>query len=573
MPLNASIETPDSLTKDNGAGHILSVCSALWRLLRPSAKGHGRAFLTAYLMSIGGISASLCAPYFLARLLDEALPAHDLALFRTYAAATVLGLLAFFAFSCVKTWFLGTLTEGIFLSLRTRIVDTVLRKPMGFFLDHTAADIITRVSNDTEHLSLLMFDYAYASLNGLTTILFFTSLMIAWEWRLGLYIALTLPCYVLILSCFQKPLTRAAKAARAKLSEQNDTLLDILSGSKEIRFYQKHVEATRRYRASATPFTMANTRSVLIGEWAYNTMETFARGIAVLPFLLGGYWICHGESFLSTGVLIAYNLYLTYIAYSLEVINVGMSKLAQTSPLVQRIQELLDFPEEKIESGASCQEWISTTCIEYRDVSYGFGPDKPLHRGFSLTIEPGEKLALMGPSGAGKTTLIELLTRRCTPHRGDILFGGVPIQEFSLPRYLLFFAYVSQTPYIFNTSVRENINAGWYDVPMDIIVDTAKRVRIHEDIMLLPHGYDSVIGKNSVELSGGQRQRLALARALVRDPEILLLDEFTSALDSAAEAAILDDLFLHFKKQTVICVTHSLAVARRFDRVVTLEKP
>lgn len=573
MPLNASGETPDSVATDNGAENILSVGSALWRLLRPSAKGRGRAFLTAYLMSIGGISASFCGPYFLSKLLDEALPAHDLALFRMYAAATVFSLLAFFAFSCVKTWFLSTFTEEIFLSLRTRVIDTVLRKPANFFLDHTPGDIITRVSNDSEHLSLLIFDYAYAGLNGLTTIIFFTGLMIAWEWRLGLYIALTLPCYALILSCFQKPLTRAAKTARSKLSEQNETTLDILSGSKEIRFYQKHVEATQRYSAAASPFTRANIRSVLIGEWAYNTMEAFARGIAVLPFLLGGYWICRGESFISTGILIAYNLYLTYLAHALEVINVGMSKLAQASPLVHRIQELLDFPEEKIESGASSREWISTTRIEYRDVWYGFGPDKPLHKGFSLTIEPGEKLALMGPSGAGKSTLIELLTRRCAPDRGDILFGGVPIQEFSLPRYLLFFAYVSQTPYIFNTSVRENINVGWYDVPMDIIVDTAKRVRIHENIMRLPHGYDSVIGKCGVELSGGQRQRLALARALVRDPEILLLDEFTSALDSAAEAAILDDIFLHFKKQTVICVTHSLTVARRFDRVVTLEKP
>lgn len=573
MTLNASGKTLDNVATGNEAKHILSVCSALWRLLRPSARGRGKAFLIAFLMSLGGIGAAFCGPYFLAVLLDEALPARDLDLFRLYAAAVVFSLLAFFVFSCVKTRFLGTLTEEVFLSLRTRIVGTLLRKPMNFFLDHTAGDMITRVSNDSEHLSLLIFDYAYAGVNGLITILFFTSVMIAWEWRLGIYTALTLPCYVLILSCFQKPLTRAAKAARAKLSEQNETMLDVLSGNKEIRIYQQYAEAARRYGDAASHFTRANIRSVLIGEWAYNTMETFARGITVLPFLLGGYWICRGESSISTGVLIAYNLYLTYIAFGLEVINVGMSKLAQASPLVQRIRELLDSPEEEIESGASSREWISSTCIEYRDVWYGFGPDKPLHRGFSLTVEPGEKLALMGPSGAGKSTLIELLTRQRVPDGGDILLGGLPIREFSLPRYLLYFAYVSQNPYIFSTSVRENISMGWYHVPMDIIVDTARRVRIHDDIMRLPQGYDSVIGRGGVELSGGQKQRLALARALVRDPEILLLDEFTSALDSAAEAAILDDLFLHFRKQTVICVTHSIAVARRFDRVVTLEKP
>ena len=178
----------------------------------------------------------------------------------------------------------------------------------------------------------------------------------------------------------------------------------------------------------------------------------------------------------------------------------------------------------------------------------------------------------MGPSGAGKSTVIDLLTRQISPDSGQILFGEQPVGDYSLPLYLLHFGYVRQRPYLFRTTVRENIATGWYDIPLDVIISVAKRVRIHDTIMALPDGYDTVIGRNGVELSGGQQQRIALARALVRDPVVLLLDEFTSALDRTTEEEILDDLFMNVQEQTIICVTHSLSVASRFDRTVMLEK-
>ena len=215
---------------------------------------------------------------------------------------------------------------------------------------------------------------------------------------------------------------------------------------------------------------------------------------------------------------------------------------------------------------------METTRIEYRNISFSRASYKPILRNYSLIIEPGDKVAIIGPSGAGKSTLIDLLTRHIEPEQGEILFDGRPISSYSLPIYLQHFAYVRQTPYLFRTTVRENIATGWYDVPLDIIIDAAKRVHIHEAIMKMPIGYDTVIGTTGSNLSGGQRQRIALARALVREPAILLLDEFTSSLDHTTEEAILDDLFSSFAKQTIICVTHSQSVASRFDRVEIIEK-
>jgi ATP-binding cassette subfamily B protein len=191
--------------------------------------------------------------------------------------------------------------------------------------------------------------------------------------------------------------------------------------------------------------------------------------------------------------------------------------------------------------------------------------------GFSLRIEPGEKVAITGPSGAGKSTLVRLLLRFLLPSSGELLFGDRPVQDYDLGFYCTFFGYVSQSTHLFGLPIGENIAMGWYGVPEERIREVAGLVRLDPVIRRLPEGYDTVIGSGGTRLSGGQEQRLALARALVREPEVLVLDEFTSGLDREVEDAILDDLFRVFADQSILCITHSESVAARFDRVVRLD--
>ncbi|MBF0529708.1 MAG: ABC transporter ATP-binding protein [Deltaproteobacteria bacterium] len=342
MKPDESTPLNDSRSATMKGGTIFSLYADLWKLLKPGMAGHGGAMVAAYLLSLAGIVATFSGPWFLAAILDQALPARNSLQFFQEAAGVLFSLAAYFICSLLKTYYLSALSEHLFLSLRIRLVSTLLKKAARFFSRHETGDLITRVSNDTEHLSQLVFDYVFAGLNGLTMIVLFVILMLTWEWRLGLYTTLTLPGYVLLLSLMQKPISRAAKTARARLSDQNDTMLDILSGVKEIRFYQQFIAANRRFSDMAGQFTKANVRSILIGEWSFNTIELFSRFITMAPFLIGGYWICTGRESITVGTLIAYNLYLTYIAYSLEVVNVGVTKLAQAGSLIQRIRELLD---------------------------------------------------------------------------------------------------------------------------------------------------------------------------------------------------------------------------------------
>lgn len=566
---SASTPGPDA---DEEYDTVLSASRKLVELLRPGIRKHARGLALAYLISLGRICASLAISYFLGEMVDHALPHRDVERFTLYGVSIGLCLVLFYVSSLGGTWFAGRTLEHLYHDLRNRMVATVLGKSARFFREHENGDLITRISHDTESLSVLSLDYFFPNLQHLTMVLCLVLFTFSLEWRVGLYVLVTLPIYIALMSFFQRTLSRAARTARERLSEQNGTVLDILAGAKEIRLYQQLPEAARRFGEAADRFAEANIRSACIGEWSYNTMELFARALTTLPFLVGGFLIAHGVTDITVGRLVACDVALAFLDASLQNTLFGVTRLIQASPLVQRIREVLDYPEEHIEPLSGESPFMESTRIEFRDVCFAYEGGRPLLRNVNLVVEPGEKVAIMGPSGSGKSTLIDLLTRHVVPGKGVILMDGRPIESYNLPLYLLHFACVSQTPYIFRTSVLENIAAGWYDVPRDIIVDAARRVGLHEAILRLPQGYDTPLRAEGTTLSGGQRQRLALARALVRDPEVLLLDEFTSALDRATEEALLDDLLAGFRNQTILCVTHSEAVASRFDRIVHLAK-
>lgn len=552
---------------------MLAIGRRLWRLLKESLFPFRWALFGAWLLALVIAAAAFSGPFFIAHLLDEAIPNRDVRLFEEYSLAILASLGVFFLASATRSYILCLATERIFLDLRKRLVAAILRKPEPFFARHESGDLVTRVSTDTDAIALIIFDFGYASLNGITLIIIFAILMVHWEWRFALYAALALPGYLFLVSLFQKPLARASSRARERLSEQNETLLDMLAGVSEIRFYQQSRDEERRFGRAAAEFTSANIRSLLIGQLAFDAMETLARLFATFPFILAGWWLCHGSSTLSIGTLVAYNLYMTYIATVIEVINVGVYKFSQASPMIHRLQVLLDSPAEPAgEQSESTDAVPQSTRIEFRALTFSRHENQPVLRDFDLVIEPGEKVALMGPSGSGKSTLLELLTRRIVPDRGEIRLGDRPIVNLALPVYLQNFSYVRQKPHIFRATVRENIAFGWYHIPMDVVIDAAQRAKIHDAIIRLPDGYETVLGAGGAGMSGGQMQRLALARALVRDPAILLLDEFTSALDRATEDGILEDLFRLFARQTIICATHSHAVAERFARMVSMEK-
>ncbi|MFB1486965.1 MULTISPECIES: ABC transporter ATP-binding protein [unclassified Thiocapsa] len=558
----------------NRSVSMISLYSRLWRLLGPGLRGQHRALLYAYLSALIGLVALLVVPFLMTSMLNERLQEMAPAVFfvRVAAILAVLGLALLCAF--VSAYWEAFLVEGAFLDLRSRLVAALLEQPV-FCSRHQSGDLITRVSNDSDLLSRIVFDHVVPSPRHLTLILATLALLLLWNWQLGLYTTLTMSVSVYLVMRIQRPLARASARARRALSRQNDSLHDLLAGVKEIHFYQAHRAAAQRFGRNAALYTRQNRHALVLGEWSFHAIDFFTRLLSILPYIIGGYLILRGTAHLAIGDLVAYSLYLSGLTMIIGLQLFGWTKLLQAEPIIARLEALLSvsaMPAADLASATDDHLLIPESMrIEFRNVTFSYPNAKgPVLTDFSLAIEPGERLAIVGPSGSGKSTLIDLLARQIRPQRGEILLGGQPIEGYPLPAYLAHFGYVRQQPYVFHASVKDNIAVGWPGVPESIIIEAAKRVHLHRDIEQLPRGYDTQIGGNRHPLSGGQRQRIALARLLIRDPSILLLDEFTSALDRATEDAVLNNLFEIFASQSIICVTHSPLVAARFDRVLSL---
>jgi ATP-binding cassette subfamily B protein len=551
---------------------VLTSLQLMWSVLHDGMRHHKAQLLIAYAIHMVGWVAILSEPYFISLILDQALPAKSLPLFWRYASGFFLCLAVHLVCAFGRPIYLWPATEGIFLELRSRLVSTVLNKPAQFHSRSETGDLLTRISNDTETLALYLSERIFWMAAGMLMITGCVVFLLIWNHYLGLFALLALPCYAALPAVTRGPLARAALHARRKLSEQNAVLLDLLAGVHDIRFYQQAKPGAGRFRSAAEEFTRANVRAARINDWAVGSNDVFCELVSFTPFLVGGLLICLQNGGLTVGTLVAYNIYFVNIMIALTQLLAGITCLSRAEPLLRRVREILEEPEERRPETRDIDLVPEHPGIEFRDVSYHPPGRNEVLSGFNLVIEPGEKIALMGPSGSGKSTLLNLLARQIDPTKGEILFGDRNIEQYSLALYLQHFAYMTQRPHLFRVSLRDNIAMGWYHIPQDVIVEASRNVHLHDIIKALPDGYDTIIDDHGDGLSGGQKQQLLLARALVHEAAVLLLDEFTSALDHTVEEKILDTLFEVFPTATIICATHSDEVARRFSRVVHLAK-
>ncbi|BBK35704.1 ABC transporter permease [Allostella sp. ATCC 35155] len=552
------------------SGGLSGLFGLLWRVVAPGRVRHGAVLAAGFAAAVAASLCALAAPVVLQGLIDEVVPRRDLEEFLWHAGYLVATYLGFFGLWAVQVWLTVLASERIFRDLRERVVAAILDKSTAFFRTYASGDILTRLVNDLDVVATFFYENVVQAVVSLAFAGLIVAFILAWHWMLGLLCLVCIPFYLLVIWRVHGPIARRSGLARRRLSEQNAVLFDTLAGQREIRFFQQQRAASQRFGEAAAAYTGAAIRAMLAGQLSLTAVESVGILVRVVPFLVGGLLIVLGSDAITTGVLVAYFTYLTHLTTNLAGAFEGLTKLAQVQPSLVRIQQLLDFPAEPVPAADPRRAIPADTTLRLADVAFAFRPDHPIFTRLNLTVAGGEKLAVMAPSGSGKSTLVDLLLRFREPQTGTITLGGVDSRHIALPVWLTYFSHVAQKTHLFNLSVAENIAMGWYGVPADQIRRVARLVRMDRVIEALPEGYDTRVGEGGVTFSGGQLQRLAIARALVRDPEILVLDEFTSALDRTVEDEILTDLLAGLAGRTVICITHSEQVAARFDRVVYL---
>ena len=529
------------------------------------------SFLFAAILNILSTLCLMGVPWLLQQMIDEVLPARDISRVIIYGGLIASALVIRSFLWGIHIARLAGAVERVFYKLRCRLMTSVLHKNHLFFNTHSEGDLITRISSDVELMATTFFEKGLnATLQFLIAFVIAVTIMI-WYWQLGLVSIISIFGYALMVKKLNAPLGKLSSAVRDALSKLNSSAIDLIDGEKEIRFFRQQNEMVGLFSKNADNYRKTNTKLLKFTWITLNITESTGLFIGIIPFLFGGWLIClNYDPTLTTGVLFAYYTFVVNMMVTLYDGVEGITRFSNARPVLERIDQVLEWDEEQIEGENAGHPLPADESVEFRNVSFSYPGGKDIIKNLSLKVEPGEKVAIMGGSGSGKSTLLSLLLRFQKPTDGEILFGGVPVDKYPLQFYRSNLGYVRQDTHLFRVGMSENIAFGWYDVPFDQVKAVAKLVQLDDLIEKMPEGYKTVYGEKGVEMSGGQKQRVALARAIIRDPAVLILDEFTSALDKKTESEILTMVLRIFKSQTIICVTHSPEVSERFDRIVRL---
>jgi ATP-binding cassette subfamily B protein len=458
--------------------------------------------------------------------------------------------------------------QRVVSELRSDLYGHLHRLSLAFHSRAQVGDLIYRVTADTFALQSLTMNCFFPAVTALTLLVGMGMIMLWLDWQLTLVALCVCPALLVVIARLNTRITTVASDVRQRESEVYTVVQQTMSMMRVIQAFTREDDEHRR-------FMDVSRRSLASGLRLY-TLQTVYSGMVNVIIALGTagvVWVGARhvlDGSLSIGTLV---IFVSYLASLYGPINsvfqtYGLAQGSRAS--VQRVFDVLDV-EHDLEDNRSRRSAKGIRGeVAWEDVSFGYLPDQPVLRGVTFRVQPGQKVAIVGPTGAGKSTLLSLLPRFYDPWEGRILVDGIDAREYRLVSLRQRIAMVLQPPLLFNATLRDNIAFGRSDARFDEIVAAARLAGIDTTIAKLPEGYDTVVREQGVTLSEGEKQRVTIARAILRDSPILILDEPTSAVDSETEALIMQGLERLTAGRTTFIIAHRLATVRKADLIVVL---
>ncbi|HTI05787.1 MAG TPA: ABC transporter ATP-binding protein [Gemmatimonadales bacterium] len=459
--------------------------------------------------------------------------------------------------------------ENVVRDLRVRLVQHLQTLPLGYFQRTRAGQTIARVISDTDQAKTAVSAALASLLQNVVVILVYVVILFGLSVRLALLSLLLAPVLLLIIRPMINRLRRRSRELATERGEVTSHVGEMIASAKLIRAYVAEGFELERFRELAERYRKRVLRAQHYSSLTSPVSEMFGGVMIVLILVVGTRLALGAGALLDPAVLI------TFLAVSLRLMSPIKSVsnypaiMATASASAERVFEVLDLPPaEGDQPGETTAEFNET--IEYRGVSFEYEASEAVLRDVDLDVKRGQIVAIVGPSGAGKTTLVDLLPRFYEPTRGTILLDGAPLTQFTRTSLRKLMGIVSQETVLLNDTVLANIAYGLKNMPLEQVRAAARAANADEFVMRLPEGYETLLGERGTRLSGGQRQRIAIARALLRDPPILILDEATSALDTESERLVQEAIDRLMKHRTVFVIAHRLATVQHADFIVVL---
>lgn len=455
-------------------------------------------------------------------------------------------------------------------TLRNNLFKHFTQMDHSFFQKYRTGDLMAHATNDLSAIQMVagggILTLADSMITGGATII---AMAIFIDWRLTLIALIPLPLLAVASRVLGSKLHERFRGAQAAFSSMNDKTQESISGIKVIKTFGEEAADVADFKEQTDKVVAKNKRVYLIDS-LFDPAITFIMGISyVLTIIIGGSYVMSGT--ISIGQLISFISYIAMLIWPMFAIGRLFNILERGSASYNRVEELLSESSSIIENPNAVQELVNGR-LDYRIYEFHYPEDDRVALNHvHFTIKQGDTLGIVGKTGAGKTTLFKLLLREYDEYAGSIRFGGHDIRDYSLNALLHGIGYVPQDQFLFSTTIRENIRFANPNLTEEDVINAAKLTAIHDDILGLPNGYDTLVGERGVSLSGGQKQRISIARALITNPELLILDDALSAVDAKTEEAILSALKAQRRDQTTIIAAHRISSVMHAEEIIVLD--